>query len=714
MAEAFLSPSWHRVGPLKVRLRPGMRVNRHRVQGQAWYVLHDGATGKVHRFTPPVYAVIGAMDGARTVDEIWREAADRLGDDAPSQTAVVTLLSQLHAADLLQADIASDPAELFRRYAEQRRRDFRGRYLNPMSIRIPLIDPDRFLSATVPLVRPFIGWFGLLVWLVAVVAGALAVAPHWGELTGNLADRVLSRDGLILLALVFPVLKALHELGHAYAIKAGGGEVHEMGVMFIALLPVPYVEGSASSAFRSKWRRAGVAAAGMLVETFVAGLAALVWTMVEPGLLRAVAFNVMLIAGVSTVLFNANPLMRLDGYFIFADLVEVPNLAQRSNKFWGWLVQRRVFGADVERPAGTAAERAWFVVYAPGAYAYRIAILVAISLFLAEAWFVLGVVVALGGIFAGVVLPACKGLWHVVSAPQLQRVRGRAVALTLLAVTAIPAGLMLMPVPLRTTAEGVVWLPDDAFVRAEVDGVVDAVVAQAGSAVRRGDVLIRESDPVLAGEAAVLRAQIAALNAELDGQEFTDRVKADLTRRDIDLKQANLARAEQRLAALDVRAALSGTLEVPRADHLPGRYVKRGDVLGYVLPPSAGHVMVMISQADIDLLHSRPTKAEMLLPGDLWHPVPLTLLREIPAASDQLPSRALATDAGGQVAVDSSDPQAPRSLQRWFQLDFGVPEGAVQGQFGTRVQVRLTHGSEPLGLQWGRRIRQLLLARLDL
>lgn len=713
MAEAFLSPSWHRVGPLRVRLRPNLSVKRHRVQGQAWYVLHDAASGKAHRFTPPVYAVIGAMDGQRTVDEIWRDAAERLGEDAPSQTAIVTLLSQLHAADLLQADVSADPAELFRRHAEQRRRERVGRFLNPMSIRVPLWDPDRFLGATVLLARPFVGLAGLLLWLGVVIYAGLTIAPHWGELTGNLADRVLSRDGLMMLALVFPTLKLLHELGHAYAIKAGGGEVHEIGAMLIAFMPVPYVEGSASASFRSKWRRIGVAAAGMLVETFIAALAALVWVAVEPGLVRALAFNVMLIAGVSTVVFNANPLMRLDGYFIFADLIEVPNLAQRSNTFWGNLVQRRVFGADIEPQVATATERFWFFVYAPAAFAYRMAVLVGISLFLAESWFVIGVVVAIVGVFMGVLLPMLKALWHVLTAPQLQRVRGRAVAMTALGVLAVAGFLLLAPMPLRTTTEGVVWLPEDAFLRAGEDGFVQAIVARPGSTVTPGELLLRAEDPAAAGKVQVLTARIAALKAELVSQQFTDRVKAELTRADIGARTAELDRYRQKLAALEVHAATAGTLEIPRADHLPGRYVKRGDLLGYVLPEGARHVMVVVPQADIDLLHGRTLRAEMLRPGALWSPVPMHLVREVPAASDRLPSRALATDAGGQVAMDTSDPQDPRSLQRWFQLDFELPEGVVPGQFGNRVFVRFDHGTEPLGLQWWRRGRQLLLARLD-
>jgi putative peptide zinc metalloprotease protein len=713
MAEAFLSPSWHRVGLLRPRLRPGLSVRRHRVQGQAWYVIHDPSSGKVFRFTPEVYSVISAMDGRRTMDEIWRDACERLGDNGPSQTAIVTLLSQLHSSDLLQADVVSDAAELFRRYADQRRKDRIGRYLNPMSIRFRLVDPDRFLSATVFLVRPLISWFGMLIWLATVAAALVLLGPRWDELTSNIADHVLSADGLLLLALVFPMLKLIHEFGHAYAAKAGGSAVHEMGIMFVALLPVPYVDASGSAAFRSKWRRAGVAAAGMIVETFVAALAAFVWLNAEPGLIRAIAFNVMLVAGVSTVVFNANPLLRLDGYYIFSDLIEVPNLAQRSTRFWGWLCDRRLFGADVERPEATVAERFWFLAYAPLAFLYRMIVLFGIAMFLATTWFVIGVLIAVIGVAMGVVWPMLKALWHVLSAPSLQRVRFRAVTLTALGVVAVPALLFLVPVPLRTTTEGVIWLPETAYVRAGADGFVRAVEVLSGSPVARGALLVSSEDPVLKAEASVLRAQIDALSARLDSEQFTDRIKASVTEQELHARREELQRSEERLAALDVTAAEAGIVEIPRQDDLVGRWIRRGEVLGYVTQGYATEVHVVVPQADIGLVRSQLVGAEMLLPGEVDRPVPLTLLREVPAASDRLPSRALAVDAGGTVAVDARDPKDPRSLERWFQLDFALPPGTVHNRFEGRAFVRFDHGWEPLGDQLWRRARQLFLARLN-
>ena len=123
--------------------------------------------------------------------------------------------------------------------------------------------------------------------MLVVLPALLLAAQHWQELSANASDRILAADNIVMLALIYLVLKALHEFGHGFAVKAFGGAVHEFGVMFLVFAPMPYVDASAASEFRSKWRRALVGAAGMIVEVFFAALALYVWLAVEPGLVRA-------------------------------------------------------------------------------------------------------------------------------------------------------------------------------------------------------------------------------------------------------------------------------------------------------------------------------------------------------------------------------------------------------------------------------------------
>ncbi|CAG0961931.1 hypothetical protein GPROT1_00874, partial [Gammaproteobacteria bacterium] len=339
---------------------------------KVWYVIDDRKSGRVHRFTPSAYHFIRLMDGQRTVDRIWKEATGLMGSAAPGQEEVIQLLGQLHANDLLRGDIVPDSAELFVRFEKQTASLWLANLKNPLSIRLPLWDPDAFLKATLPWVRPVFGWAGFIAWLALVSVGIVLAASHWGELTENMTDQILAAENLAIIWLAFPFIKALHEMGHAYAARALGGEVHEMGIMLLALMAVPYVDASCSAGFRDKWQRALVGSAGMMVELAVAAIAMVLWVQVEPGSFRALLYNVMLIASISTLIFNGNPLLRYDGYYILSDLIEIPNLGFRANQHWKRLAERHLFGVrDPDPQDASLGERCWYVFYAPAALAYR-------------------------------------------------------------------------------------------------------------------------------------------------------------------------------------------------------------------------------------------------------------------------------------------------------------------------------------------------------
>lgn len=713
MTTALFSPSWYRVAALTPRLRSHARIHRHQYRGQTWHILQDLSTERFHRFSPAGYFIAGLMDGRRTVQEIWEIASARLGDEAPTQDEMIALLAQLHGADVLQCDVSPDTAELLRRYEQQQRRRWR-QILSPFAWRIPLLDPERFLGRFLPVVRPLTGWLGALLW-VAVVPPALVLAGmHWVDLSQNFIDRVLTPQNLAILWLLFPVIKALHELGHAFLTRAYGGEVHDMGVMILVLTPVPYVDASSAWAFRERWRRVAVGAAGMLVELFLAALALFVWLNAEPGTVRALAYNTMLIAGVSTILFNANPLLRYDGYYILSDLLEIPNLRPRSSAYMGYLAERYLFGRrEAEAPPATPGERAWFVAYSIASFLYRMSVFVAIILFLASRFFTVGIALAALAAGAWIVLPAAKGLAFLFSAPRLRDVRARAVTVTaaILAVVAVVVGLV--PVPLRTQLEGVVWIPDDSLVRVGTEGFVERLVAQPGARVRAGDALIELRDPVLTTRVVALAARLVELRARYSAEFPTDRVKAEIIKDDIRYAEENVARARERTAELTVRSRVDGVLVVTRADDLLGRFVRKGELLGYVMDLGTVRVRTVVPQEEIDLVRQRTQKIELRLAERLEEVLAATVMRIAPSATDQLPSAALGSRGGGQIAVDPTDRQGDKAIERLVQVDLELPSEARVKQVGGRVYIRFDHGREPLVYRWYRGLRQLFTARFN-
>lgn len=714
MTAPLLSNSWYRVAGLRPRLRAHARLSRHRYRGELWYMLQDPASGKVHRFTPAARLIIAAMDGERSVDDLWAMANKHLGEAAPTQDEMIQLLGQLHAADLLQSDVTPDVAELFTRGEREEKARRRQSYANPMALRIPFWDPDAFLEGLRGPIRLIWSRWGAMLWLAVVMPALFLVAPHWTDLTHDFSDHVLALDNLLVLYLVFPVIKALHELGHASATKAGGGEVHEMGIILLVLLPVPYVEASAATAFRSKYERALVGAAGMAAELFVAALAFYTWLLIEPGAVRAVLFNVMLIASVSTVIFNGNPLLRYDAYYILADVIEIPNLASRSLRYWGYLIERHLLGvSDAEAPQATGGEKAWFIFYGIAASLYRVLVTIVIALFIAGHFFVIGVLLAAWALVAMAVVPVVRGIRHLAGSPRLRKHRRRAIAVTVAATAALLVLLLAVPMPYHSLAEGVVWLPEQAMVRAGASGFLGAFLAKPGTRVSKGEPLVRCYDPALDARLRLSKAKVAELEAEYAAEFVADRDKAEIVREKLDSERAALAVARERAADLIVRAQSNGVFVAPDATDMPGRYYVKGERLGYVIGKVRPLARVVVPQDAVDMVRLATDGIRVRLVDRPGLDLRGRIVRQVPAGEAYLPSRALATEGGGRIATDPRDTKGPKALQRMFQFDVALSGIPRLDLFGERVYVRFDHKRVPLALQWYRSVRLLFLSHFS-
>ena len=713
MAATFLSDNWFRVAALRPRLRPHARVSRQRFRGKPWYIVHDPLTNRSHRFSPTAWWLANQLDGHCTVDHAWQQALAQLGDAAPSQEEVIRLLSQLHGADLLLSEATPESTELLERRGKQMKPKWLTGLLNPMSVRIPLWDPDLFLSRTVPWLAPLFGRVGMILWLLLVVPALMLAAQHWPELSGNLADRLLAAGNLVSIALVFPFVKLLHELGHGYAVKAYGGEVHEAGVMLLVFAPAPYVDASASNGFRSKWVRAMVAAAGMLTELLLAALAMYVWLSVEPGAVRSVAFNVMTVAGISTLVFNVNPLLRYDGYYILCDLIEMPNLGQRANSYWGWLVQHHLFGErEAPPPEVNAAERRWLLAYAPAAFIYRAMVSLSIALFIANQYFFIGILLALWSVVGLILVPALRSLRFLFASPALARQRPRALALSGAALAGAVLLAVAVPLPSSSTVQAVVWVPEGAEVHASSSGFVRAAAVQSMTPVQPGQALFELEDSALLARYQEQSARVTELDVQSVQEQAEDRARAFQTREALAREQAQLDDLAGRVAQLSTLAQAGGTFVRASSEDLPGSYVKRGDLLGYILGPRQRTIRAVVPQDEIGMVRGALRGIEIQLADRIGTRYAGQIVRTVPMGAENLPSKALTVEGGGDFVLDPRDPAALRTLDKVFQFDIALSPAPADLRIGTRAYVRFDYAPEPLAMQLGRRLRQLLLSRL--
>ncbi len=713
MDKPLFSENWYRVREITPALRSHVKLHRQ-VQGDdVWYMLEDSATGRFHRFNISAYHLIAMMNGVRTVEEIWEEANTVQGDDGPVQDEVIQLLGQLHRIDVLRTNIPPDVRELLDRRKRDRKARKLGRIKSPLSIRLPLADPDKFLDATLPMVRWCFTPAVLYAWVVMVVLAAVLAAINWPALIQTARLEALSPDNLLLLLLIYPLVKLIHELGHAFAAKLEGGEVHEIGIIFMVFVPVPYVDASAATAFPSRRKRILVGAIGVMVELLLASIALLVWLNISDGFLSSFCFTVMLIGGVSTLFFNGNPLLRFDGYYVLADLLGIPNFAQRSNTFYAYLIQRYGFGLEnAHSPAHSRREAFWFGLYAPLALAYRLGILAAVCLFLLEDLFVVGVALAFWAVTTQLLWPLVKHVDFVLLNPRLRRHRARALVVSMFVVGGSVAAMVLWPVASLSSFQGVIYPPEQSRLTAGTEGFVKGLLVEDGMPVTQGQAIVALENIFHEGEREALESRLQELTARYTAARTTDRVQAKLAREEIAAVEADLLRNQEKREALLLTAPFDGVfLRVPNSD-LKGVYVERGALLGYVVPATNATARVVVVQEERDMIETRLDAIEVRLASDPWQVYRGDLTRSVPQAGFTLPSPVLSTRGGGRFVTQEDDPLALASGERVFEFEIALPEVPADTRIGTRIHVRFDHGSEPLATQWYRDLQQLLLRRL--
>lgn len=715
--EATFSESWYRIAGQRVWLRPDIVVRRQWFRGERWLVLQNPFSSKYYRIRPATYEFVARLSPDKTVETVWLECADRFPDAVPGQEAVIQLLAQLYFANLLHYENAADSEQLFRRYEERRQRETSARLLNLMFMRFPLLDPDRFLVRTLPAVGWLITGVGALLWF-AVVGWALKLAID------NHASLWLQREGILApanIALLYVALvgiKTIHEFGHAYFCRKFGGEVHVMGIFLMIFTPVPYVDASSSWGFRSRWQRIGVGAAGMIVEVFVAALATFVWAKTGPGVVHSLCYNVMFIASVSTVVFNANPLLRYDGYYMLSDWLEIPNLSSRATSelrhFWEYYV----FGVEQSRSsARSSRESAWLVTYGVLSGIYRVIVFGGVLLLVADKFLILGLVMAAICLISWVTVPVGKFLHYLAASPRLNRVRPRALSITAGLAVGLLTLLAVVPFPRHFRAPGVLKVQKRAELAVDVTGRVEAILATPGARVVRDQPLVKLNNPELNLDLADASARVEEASARL--RDALSRSKSDLKpmQSRLDSAVANLAKLKADEAALIVRASQDGIWVAPHIHDSVGAQLTRGTPVGMVIDPQKFEFVATVLQADADEVfavkltapETASRSAEVRLRGQSATAILVEDWKAVPGGQQRLPSPALGWMAGGEVPVANNRPE--EAAEPFFEVHATLASAEATLLHGRSGEIRFALPAEPLLPQWWRRLRQLFQKR---
>ncbi|WP_290735815.1 MULTISPECIES: hypothetical protein [unclassified Fibrobacter] len=701
--------SWYRLAGSRIALRSSVRIHRQIYRGVLWYVLYEPFTNQYFRLPQGAYSFVSRLSVSRTVGEIWNSMLESGEGDIPGQGEVIEMLAQLYQANMLLYDGVEDGTKLFDRDKKKTRKKVKSTLLNIFFLRIPVFDPDPLLNRLRWLIRILLSTPMMLVWLATVIVAVKYGVENFDALKDQSAGFLApSNIGWVYVCTVF--VKLFHEFGHASVVKKYGGEVHTLGVMFMLLAPLPYVDATASWSFRKKRHRAFVGAAGMLFEFFIASVALILWANLGGGTARALCYNVFIICSVSTVLFNVNPLMRFDGYYILTDLLDMPNLQQHSVRHLQYLLERYAFRKrDAEPVAFRAGEKLIYTVYGISSAVYRFFLfagfIVAISAHYLILSFVMGVLLCL----TMVVIPVGKFFRYVFWGPGLSQVRNRAAVLTVAFFALLFAALFYLPVPDTFTAPGVLEARHYENTIANEGGFATRLYRESYSAVRKGDTLVLLENLEIKYAAEAKRSEIQearqmyyrALNeAPEDMHPLEKRLSV--------LKQEleELERSEKELALV---AGMDGIWSAPGIEDYQGRWVGKGDSLGILLDTTAFDFLAVVNQEDgARLFTDKPVRASVRLHGDVFKELKVVSAMAIPSAQDRLPSNALGWLGGGEVET-KSDGYSEQTAEPVYLVRAEMPDSMdVRRLHGRTGKIRIQLGYAPLAVQGIRKVRQAL------
>jgi putative peptide zinc metalloprotease protein len=714
------SESWYRVAGLKAKLRSSAQISRQFYRGERWYVVRDPAGNQFHRLSDAAYRFIGLLDGSRTVEQAWDICGGQLADDAPTQPEIIQILSHLYSANLIEADITPDATVLLRRHKQLNKRKMQNRLMNVLFPRIPLWDPDQFLVRWMPVVRVLFSKVGAIIWLIVIAFALGAVAQNWPALKTGASNAIDPKNWLWLWA-VFVLIKLIHELGHAFSCRRFGGECHEMGIMFLVFIPTPYVDASSAWAFPSRWQRMFVGAAGMIVELFVASLLLFFWVSVgdKNSLPAELAYNAILIASVSTVIFNANPLLRYDGYYILSDFLEIPNLRQKSTEYAMGLIKRHVFRIKATQPLPPPAQRFWLFMYAVSSSIYRVFVGFVIILVVAYRIPVLGVLMAIGGVATWLLVPVFKLSKYLLLEPELHRKRGRAALFcgAVAALAIISIGLLRFWVDVD--AQGIAEADHHEVIHTEVPGFVTSIVAHDGQSMRTGDIILVCQDKEMEAELAQLEAEMRGLKAQWQAASVSDQAEKGIIEEAIRPIAEKINDVKRRIDALTIRAPIDGTLVAPNLTEMQGAFLPRGQQVATVAAMDSLMIKSTLDQNDAELVDRQTellknakldSKDPILVrfAGDINSEFQATMVRVPRSSQDTVPYASLTIPGGGNIAPDPSDPKGEHPLVKQFEVWVRVPNPDGKYYPGQRAYVRFQVEKRPLIWEWTRRFLQLL------
>ena len=634
---------------LKDSLRFTMRQNGDAID----YLVEDEVTGRFFRVGLAQYTFLTMLDGRRTVSTAMMKSATILREHAIDESEAANLCKWAIESGLVDSETGNSTARRLEQH-EQLQKQKMVSYLNPMTMRMPLFNPDPIVSRIAHFTGFLVSPAGAVIWLTVCIYGFLMLAQNWSEFINGRVNSFGAMD-IVWVGLTWCVLKLVHELAHSVVCKKFGGRVQSCGILLLLMIPMPYVDVTSSWRFDNKWKRILTSAAGMMCEVFIAAIACYVWVKSGPGPLQYHAGNVIISATLHTLLFNVNPLMKFDGYFMLADWLEIPNLAVHGRSWLKGKFKRAYFGNKPAKLKETGFRGLAVRAYGVLAMAWFFSIAIGLSLAASGLIEGFGLIVALIGLVMWAGVPLFKLTQYFLVGTKTER-PNRVWFASAMALTLLVAGgfFYLCPSPSVVSAPIVIDYEPLHIIRSNAEGFVENIHVTDGQAINEGDLLVTLSNPELKHELRSLKIdiQISRLryNAFFNQSEVS---KAMLEEKSLESMLKRESELSDRIAELSIYAPSSGNVLARDLDSNVGKHLQPGDEILSIATAGEIHAIALTRQDDIKWVVENPeSEIELRIWGRHQSELLKGRVKHInPRARDDLPHEAFAASVGGPLAV---------------------------------------------------------------
>jgi putative peptide zinc metalloprotease protein len=593
------------------RLDPGATFKEHVDDGERVMRVYLPSEQSMYRFPLANWALIQLFDGKRSYEEIAAVHLEQSGVEYSAEE-IREYASELEAGKFWYRTPQEKNILQLQKGSEERQKrvKVKSRYGDISLIVFPAFNPDKFLTWLYARTRYFYtAWFTALT-LAFFAFMAVITVSHWGEIGRdtlefyNFSHKTWG-DGVLFYLLAVVVL-CCHEMGHAHACKHYGGRVPAMGFALIYLTPAFYTDTTEGLVQATRYQRLVISLAGVWAELMICAIATPIWWGTAPDTaLHAAAYDVVLITGISSVLLNWNPLMKLDGYHMLCEIIGIADLKEASTVYVSSWVKRHIWRLPVEVPYVPRRRRLGFVVFAllSGAYSYSVLYLVAgfvgnVFRNFNPEWSFIPELLTAGLIFRSRIR-TLESFMKFVYLDKKDRVRAWFTPSRTAAVATVALVAFCLPVWHESVIGRFLLEPAHrAVVRAVTPGIVTAVYANEGNAVDAGVPLLQLRNVPLQSRLALSKAnyQMATERANSAVLHFGD-FGAVLRQRDL-LAVQNRALTAQ-AAKLDLASPISGTVVTPRMEDQVGSYVTEGAELAEVADLRAMRARIYISEYEM-------------------------------------------------------------------------------------------------------------------